>query len=243
MRTPAEWDASNPGGLPEHLVYYFAQGSARAVVAGEAFACPRGSCCWITPGTPLRFVSNRSPLVWRFRFLVTAHPRETSLAPGRRFYFLPAAPSVATVINALLLELAHADGWQTASLRAWLIHFSIIFFRSAETSRRLTLSLAQRQAIADVVEQARPGAPLTPRDLARAAGLSLDYFSRVFRRTHGTAPRHWLVQQRLAHAAVLLQETPLRIGTIADRLGYENPELFSRQFTAHFGRSPRAFRS
>jgi AraC-like DNA-binding protein len=79
--------------------------------------------------------------------------------------------------------------------------------------------------------------------LAKAAGLSLDYFTRVFHRSHGLSPRQWLVQQRLSYAVVLLQETPLRIGEIAQRLGYANPHLFSRQFSAFFGRSPRSFRS
>ncbi len=242
LRTPPEWNADQPEGLAEHLVYYFARGSGRAVVAGKSFPCPRGSCCWVTPGTAFRFVSNRSPVVWRFRFSVTTGRRAVPLAPQRSFYFLPAAPSLAAVVNSLLLELARVDRWHEATVRAWLVHFSVYFFRDFQAAQAQTLGPSRRQAISEAVDAAPPGTFLTPRDLAAAAGLSLDYFSRVFHRTHGVAPRHWLVQQRLAHAAVLLQETPLRIGKIAERLGYENVELFSRQFTAHFGRSPRQFR-
>lgn len=242
FRTPPGWDTDRRAGLPEHLVYYFAQGSARAELIGQSFTCSPGSCCWVTPGTPFRFFSNKTPLVWRFRFAVTSGRKETTLAPHRRFYFLAAAPTLSAIVDSLLEESVHPERWRQEALRAWLIQFSILFFRGAEPERKHLLTHAQRQAIADCIAGAPTGAFLTVRDLARASGLTLDYFSRVFRRTHGLAPRRWLVRQRLAQAAVLLQETTLRVGTIAEQLGYENIELFSRQFTIRYGQSPRAFR-
>jgi len=241
-RTPPEWD-TRARGLEEHLVYFFAQESARAEVAGDAFACPRGSCCWVTPGTTFRFFSSQSPLIWRFRFSLTEGKRARPLAPAQPYYFLPNTPATAETINALLNELAHPDRWQPDALRSWLVQLSILFFRPAQSPEKLrALTLSQKNAIATLLENARPDQLLKPRDLAQAAGLSLDYFSRIFHRSHGLSPREWLVQQRLSYAVVLLQETPLRIGEIAERLGYANPHLFSRQFTAHFGRSPRSFR-
>jgi len=241
-RTPPEWD-TRPRRLAEHLIYFFARESARAEVAGDSLACPRGSCCWVTPGTLFRFSSNESPLVWRFRFSVADGKHGRPLAPREPFYFLPNTPATAETINALLLELAHEDQWQRDAIRSWLVQLALHFFRSSRPPGKPGLLTApQEQAITALLENAPPDHFLKPRDLARAAGLSLDYFSRVFHRSHGVSPRRWLVQQRLSYAVVLLQETPLRVGEIAQRLGYANAHLFSRQFSASFGRSPRSFR-
>jgi AraC-like DNA-binding protein len=240
--TPPEWDTRLLR-LDEHLVYFFAKKSARAEVAGESFACPRGSCCWVTPGTTFRFRSSQSPLVWRFRFSLTAPGRRGPIAPRGAGYFFASAPALAETMHALLDELAHADRWQHAALRCWLAELSILFFRSSGPERKpRVLTRTQREAIAALLENARPDQFLQPRDLAQATGLTLDYFSRIFHRSHGISPRQWLVRQRLAHALVLLQETPLRIGEIAQRLGYANVHLFSRQFSAYYGASPRSHR-
>jgi len=149
---------------------------------------------------------------------------------------------MAETINALLTELTHQDRWQPASLRSWLIQLSILFFRASDPPETRTLTPSQQNALAALMENARPDTWLKPRDMAKAVGLSPDYFSRVFHRSHAISPRQWLVQERLSYAVVLLQETPLRIGEIAQRLGYANPHLFSRQFSAYFGRSPRSYR-
>ena len=242
FRTPPEWDTRSRR-LQEHLVYFFARDSARAEVAGDSFLCPRGSCCWVTPGTLFRFFSDQSPLVWRFRFSVTAPGKTRPIAPEGGYYFLPGSPAVAETINALLLELPHHDQWQPAALRSWLIQLSILFFRSSKPpGKQRVLTPSQQNVLTALMEKDSPDRFLTPRDLAKATGLSLDYFSRVFHRSYRIPPRQWLVQQRLSYAVVLLQETPLRIGEIAQRLGYANPHLFTRQFSAFFGRSPRSYR-
>ena len=241
FRTPPEWD-TRARRLEEHLVYFFARESARAEVEGDAFLCPRGSCCWVVPGTAFRFFSDKSPMVWRFRFSLTSGKMGRTLAPDRAYYFLPHTPAMAETIHAVLSELTHRDRWQPAALRSWLIQLSVLFFRASDPPRPRTLTAPQQKAISTLLETAGPVARLKPRDMAKVAGLSLDYFSRVFHLSHAISPRRWLVQQRLAYAIVLLQETSLRVGEIAQRLGYANPHLFSRQFSAYFGRSPRSFR-
>src|ERR1700753_610967 len=104
-RTFSKWD-TQVRHLEEHLVYFFAQENARAEVAGDTFACPRGSWCWITPGTAFRFFSDESPLGWRFRFSLTAGRNRRSLSPEQAYYFLPGTPAVAETVNALLSELS-----------------------------------------------------------------------------------------------------------------------------------------
>lgn len=81
-----------------------------------------------------------------------------------------------------------------------------------------------------------------PADLARAAGLSPAYFSRLFRAATGRDPQTFLIERRMQAAQRLLAETALPVAAVAARLGYADPYFFTRQFTARVGCAPRRFR-
>lgn len=67
-------------------------------------------------------------------------------------------------------------------------------------------------------------------DLARAADLSADYFSRLFKETFGVSPRIGMKQERLRFASRLLTETTAPVYAIASDLGYKDPVLFQCPF-------------
>src|SRR5690606_23344363 len=83
---------------------------------------------------------------------------------------------------------------------------------------------------------------LAPRDLARHLGLAPLAFTRSFRASTGVPPRVWLVRERIHHAAERLRQGREPIAAVAEAFGYANPFLFTRQFTAVMGRSPRSWR-
>ena len=78
-------------------------------------------------------------------------------------------------------------------------------------------------------------------DAAREAGVSESYFSRVFSRQAGMPFVAYLTRCKMERAAEYLACTDLKIYEIADRLGYANPEHFSRVFKKTMGKSPREF--
>jgi AraC-like DNA-binding protein len=73
---------------------------------------------------------------------------------------------------------------------------------------------------------------------AAIAGLSPDYFSRLFAQELQMPFREYAIRLRLERSRSLLEETDLRIGEIARQLGYADVYLFSRQFKDYFGCSP-----
>lgn len=79
-------------------------------------------------------------------------------------------------------------------------------------------------------------------DLAAEAGLSIHHFGRVFRQATGTTPIRYLRDLRLRQAQALLAGTDLRIGEIAEAVGYRDPLHFSRAFRDLTGHSPRQWR-
>jgi AraC-like DNA-binding protein len=240
FRTPLKW-ATDTIVLRQHLVYFFTDHGARFQSGETNVACPLGSCFWVSPGTSFKFYAEGSqrPVIYRFRFEVNRG--EQALVPPQPWYIFEEAGGVLETVKALAQETTASQPWEDELVRARLLQFSAEMFRKPAGLSAAGFSEAQRQALQDELDQ-HPAARLTAKDMARIVGLSADYFTRGFRRSYGLAPRAWLLRKRLRHAAILLDETTLRVGEIADRLGYDGTYLFSRQFRAEFGQSPRQWR-
>jgi AraC-like DNA-binding protein len=78
-------------------------------------------------------------------------------------------------------------------------------------------------------------------ELAAACRLSAGHFARAFRRTLGTSPHQWLLEQRVAHAKCLLQEKQ-SIGEIAYASGFADQSHMTRVFLRKIGITPGAWR-
>lgn len=240
FRPPLNWSTDNLV-LKQHIVYLFAEHEGRFQTAEIDLVCPRGSCVWVAPGTSFKFSSTSAKrlLVYRFRFDVTQGLHV--LVPPRPWYRLEDASSLLETVKVLAQETTTDRTWDTELIRARLLQLSAEFFRKPASKVASCFNEAQRQALQKEVDN-HPTARLTAREMAHIVGLSADYFTRSFRRTYGLAPRAWLLRRRLRQAAILLQETTLRVGEIAERLGYDGTYLFSRQFRSEFGLSPRQWR-
>jgi len=84
--------------------------------------------------------------------------------------------------------------------------------------------------------------PVTLEAGARAAGLSMFHYLRVFSRVLGVTPHQYLVRCRLRQAARLLAEGSESITDIALRVGFGDLSNFVRTFRRTAGVSPSRFR-
>jgi len=83
---------------------------------------------------------------------------------------------------------------------------------------------------------------ITLKSWAASAGLTPDYFSRLFRKHTGRRPMEWLNERRLQRVSQMLLSTPKPVAEIAESCGFSCPFYLSRSFKKHFGRSPLTFR-
>ncbi|QYM77922.1 helix-turn-helix domain-containing protein [Horticoccus luteus] len=83
---------------------------------------------------------------------------------------------------------------------------------------------------------------VTLEELARAAGLSLWHFQRVFSAAVGKTVASYLRQRRLTSAAHELRHTSRRILDIALEYQFESHEAFTRAFKTAFSVTPSEFR-
>lgn len=78
--------------------------------------------------------------------------------------------------------------------------------------------------------------------IAEACGLSLNYFSRAFRKSTGLAPHAWLLQARVELAKAMLRKRDVSLSAVALACGFADRSHFSRIFSRHVGLSPGAWR-
>ena len=85
---------------------------------------------------------------------------------------------------------------------------------------------------------------LNRKEMARAAGMSVSYFSNLFHRGLGLSPHRYLVHCRLRHARKLLSrlDKEVSIVAVACESGFADQAHFSRHFRRAYGVSPLAFR-
>ncbi len=84
--------------------------------------------------------------------------------------------------------------------------------------------------------------PLTLDVLAGRAAMSTRTFTRRFRAATGTTFKQWLIEQRMALARRLLEQTDLPVERVASDAGFGSALSMRQHFTAHLGTSPAAYR-
>lgn len=111
-------------------------------------------------------------------------------------------------------------------------------------SRDLHLPRAQAEALARAVDalHARHAEPLSVRDLARHADLSVSSFERQIKRVYGLTPTQLLTRVRLDSATHLLRHTAKPVAEIAVECGYFDHSAFTRTFKTVVGLTPTQFR-
>lgn len=79
-------------------------------------------------------------------------------------------------------------------------------------------------------------------ELARHLNLDASYLTRLFRAATTLPPLAYYGRLRLERAAALLVRTDEAIGTVGERVGFPDQNLFARRFRSHYGVSPSRYR-
>jgi len=79
--------------------------------------------------------------------------------------------------------------------------------------------------------------------VAGELGVSSGYLSRVFIMELGENFSDYVIRNKLEYAQRLLRQTNLKVYEISDRLGYTNPQYFSKLFKERVGVTPLEYRN
>jgi AraC-like DNA-binding protein len=228
-----------------HYLFYSPEAELRVQVLDGTFPAAPGTLLWFPPGPPYALYTKPDPeerRLMRFRF--TARNRGRLLTPWRRAQAFPATTWYPAFLEEVEREMLMPDEHTPERSRSLLVQLSIRLLRARRrgSAGASPLSPLQVHAVYKYFLRHVSERPASA-ELAAVVGLSPSYFARLFTRTMGIPPRKWMLRQRIAHSTQLLLDTCLNVSEIAYRLGYEEPRLFTRQFSAEMGMSPRQYRN
>jgi AraC-like DNA-binding protein len=207
-------------------------GTRFAVVTTCAFR-PPGRSTWTAareslgdlglPAAKLRIAYRRLPLLTALRRDLVQHIVNTAAeavahivresAVGRR---TSQRPDVAQMLESIGPSMAG----ETASTRSELV---------VDTIRAILLR--------------NPGARVSIKAVADAAGLTPNHLSAAFRRHAGQTFVDFVTTRRLQHAETLLRDPRISVADVAARAGFEDAGYFSRRFRQRHGMTPQAWRT
>lgn len=72
-------------------------------------------------------------------------------------------------------------------------------------------------------------------------GYTVPYFCKKFKNHTGLSPMSYLKIFRMEKAYSMIKRSDLKIGEIAEKCGFSDPNYFTRCFTAHFGHPPHYY--
>ena len=84
---------------------------------------------------------------------------------------------------------------------------------------------------------------ITVRDIAEHVNLSRSYLYKMFIKNLKVSPQNYLINLRMYKATLLLKNTKMPIGEVANKVGYSDSLLFSKTFSKHFSISPLSYRN
>ena len=221
------------------LVEFVVSGAGFLNVNDEIYELGAGDCYWITPGSNCEYHSkNVDP--WFKKFFIAdgelIHPILTAFGMNR-----PSLVRNADVgdIFERILQLSECDLPNVHEQAGLSFHELALKLRPrVETHDNVPEPIMQIKRYMDNHFEKK----LTINELAAKINVGKGHVIRNFKRHVGTTPYEYLLNRRIDKAKVLLRNTSLTIGEIADRLSFVDQYYFSNFFKKRTKKSPSAYR-
>lgn len=221
--------------LPElwqlHLYAY----DAELVVDGTPHTVRPGRVSLVPPGTTVRFhYRGRSEHLY-------AHLRIPDTGPARTVPVVQDAGPELPLLTGLLRQAVSAVPREPERTRAeiWTALWRVAHL--APAGRRPGAHPAVAVALAHI--EAELAGPLTVPGVARAAGVSHNHLTRLFRAATGDTVVGYIRRRRLDRAHHLLRASTLSIPAVAASVGIPDLQAFNKACRRELGGSPRALRA
>lgn len=233
--------------VPGHEFLYCLGGSGEVTLGGRRHALRPREVAWLPVREPHAHAADPAD-PWELLWLRVDGPNlrrlATVLAVDEDPVFRPERPEeVEALMEAALAHLEHASLAAQAACDG-LVAELIRRLLECRGSRVLTPEVATHSGLGRLMAQIHIhyNEPWDIDRFAAACRVSKSQLFRLFRAAFDETPMGWLRNYRLGQARRLLAETDEPIATVAQRVGYDDPLHFSRDFRKHVGLSPSAFR-
>ncbi|KKM11453.1 hypothetical protein SY88_08535 [Clostridiales bacterium PH28_bin88] len=171
--------------------------------------------------------------------LVKARLMEVLVLLGRAWMEAGASPEEVSEVNLSFLKTIPRCDTPTA-LSRWAEQVVQTFVERVKPTTARVSSSVVAQAVQYIWHNFHRD--ITLEEMSKVIFLSPDYFSRVFKQEMGCTFIEYLTKARIDRAKELLRKQELSVSEVGRRIGYEDPNYFSRVFSKVEGISPREFR-
>ena len=250
FRASYGYHVRRPAGSHDWLLTFTIDGVGCYRLQDQSYLCQAGDIFLLAPGVMHDYATLYEERPWEFywvHFLPRPHWGEwlqlSGLAPGLCGVTLHDPVLKQRLVGSfsrLLQDLRNST------------HFQIDL--AANALEEILLCIAQQQArtkphtldprINTILQrlQAIYRESITIATLAQQVALSPSRLSHLFKEQVGYSIIETILTIRLHQTERLLKYTSLHIGEIAQEVGFQSASYFSRQFKAHYGLSPEAYR-
>ncbi len=156
-------------------------------------------------------------------------------------------PLINNVAAALLRELLRVDAATSTFIESLATVLSVHLIRHySECTSNAAEPTTTHRAVAAAVRYIREhyAHEVSLADIAQAAGLSVFHLTRLFKKTMGMSPHHYLIEVRVHSALALLSAGGERpsLAEIAAAVGFSDQSHLTRQFKRVLGTTPKRAR-
>jgi AraC-like DNA-binding protein len=221
--------------LPELWQLHLYQYDADLTVDGTAHTIRPGRVSLVPPGTTVRYrYQGRSEHLY-------AHLRIAPAGAPRTVPVMQEAGPEFPILSSLLLNAIAAAPGAPEHTRA---EIWTALWRIARLTPPTATSRGPHPAVGTAIAhiEARLAAPLTIPEIARAAGISHNHLTRLFRAETGTTVVAYIRHRRLQRAHHLLRASTLSIPAVAASVGIPDLQAFNKACRRELGASPRVLR-
>ncbi|MET7293093.1 AraC family transcriptional regulator [Streptomyces griseoloalbus] len=176
--------------------------------------------------------------------LLRAGPEDTPRTSGSASSGIVVSDAPAALLDAVVRLLRLLDEPRDRAVLAPLykreILWRVITGDQGAAVRQLGLADSSLSHISRAVRWIREhyAEPFRVEDVARLSGMSVSAFYRNFQAVTAMSPIQFQKQIRLQEARLLLATHPGDVTGVGQRVGYDNPSQFSREYRRQFGVPP-----
>ena len=129
----------------------------------------------------------------------------------------------------------------TEVIAEWFLGVSAKLMSRMENQQKSEETEAVKQAC-DYIERTIGDPNLSLQSVSDTVGLSVSYFSQIFKKEKGIGLNNYIMRERITRAQYLLKTSELKSEDIARQLGFASATYFGRVFKKNTGITPSAYR-
>lgn len=237
--------------INDDMFFYIIRGSGEAIIEGKSFSLLPGVCAHFRRGIDHEGTTNPKNPIHVIAFHYTATVFESITIPELMgfpdTFQIQGDSELDFMFHEACREFALTPPGYECNLEAITTRILLHLIRNYHPSLNIQVhnsKISDLQRLLTALKSMRQNLsnPSTISELARSAGYSEAQFRRVFERTLGMAPIHYLRRIRMEQACWLLRQTSKTLESISEEVGYEEPSFFARSFKKMMGISPGKYR-